>query len=47
MVGNIGPSTVGYKHSSKFPLLCSAEQRMLCSAEQRNLYRFETIWGWL
>jgi len=36
---NVGRDLLGYKHSSKY--LC------LCSAEQRNLYRFGTTWGGL
>jgi len=29
----------GYRHSSKYLLLCSAEER--------NSYRFETTWRWI
>ncbi len=36
---NCAPKQPGYKLSSKY--------LSLCSAEQRNLYRFGTTWGWV
>ncbi len=39
MEGNGAPKQPGYKLSSKY--------LPLCSAEQRNSYRFGTTWGWV
>ncbi len=36
---NVAPKLPGYKRSSKY--------LPLCSAEQRNSYRFGTTWGWV
>ncbi len=36
---NVAPKQPGYKRSSKY--------LPLCSAEQRNSYRFGTTWGWV